>query len=135
MKSYLIAFILVFVAWFALDFVIHQIILAATYQATAELWRPKNEMKAGLGIVVTAFVALAFTGIYGALVNPKSLSTGIKYGMLYGLAAGASMGFGSYCYMPIPVSLALTWFAGTLVQMTLAGAIVGAIIRSSPAQA
>lgn len=111
---------------------IHGIILGPTYPATSNLWRPENEMKAGLGTLVSAFVAFAFTGIYGAFVNPKSLSAGLKYGMLYGLAAGASMGFGSYCYMPIPVGLTLTWFVGTLVKMILAGALVGAFIKSTP---
>jgi hypothetical protein len=60
------------------------------------------------------------------------MATGLKFGMLYGLAAGVSMGIGSYCYMPISIGLALTWFVGSLMQMMVAGAIVGAVIKSSP---
>lgn len=135
MKSYLIAFILVFVAWFLTDFLIHGIILKSTYAATAALWRPEAEMNRGLATLVTAIAALAFTGIYGALINPKSMAAGIKFGMLYGLAAGVSMGLGSYCYMPISIGLALMWFVGTLIQMLIAGAIVGTAIKTSPPEA
>lgn len=135
MKSYLIAFILVFVAWFLTDFLIHGIILKSTYAATAALWRPEAEMNSGLATLVTAIAALAFTGIYGALINPKSMAAGIKFGMLYGLAAGVSMGLGSYCYTPISIGLALMWFVGTLIQMVIAGAIVGTAIKTSPPEA
>ncbi len=131
MKSYLIAFIMVFVAWFLTDFLIHGIILKATYAETAALWRPEAEINHGLSTLVTAIVALAFTGIYGALVNPKSMAAGLKFGMLYGLAAGVSMGIGSYCYMPISIGLALTWFVGSFIQMLIAGAIVGTLIKTS----
>jgi len=40
-----------------------------------------------------------------------------------GLAAGISMGFDSYSYMLIPLSLAVRWFAGTLTEAIVAGVI------------
>ena len=40
------------------------------------------------------------------------------------------MGFGSYSYMPIPLTLAWSWFLGSWVEAITAGAIVGAIIKS-----
>ena len=49
--------------------------------------------------------------------------------LVIGLASGISMGFGSYCVMPIPLSLALIWFIGTWIESTVAGAIVGAIVK------
>ncbi len=39
------------------------------------------------------------------------------------------MGYGTYSYMPIPHSLALFWFLGTVIQTTLAGLLVGLIIK------
>jgi hypothetical protein len=39
------------------------------------------------------------------------------------------MGFGSYPYMPIPLSPAMSWCAGTLAEAIVAGALVGVIIR------
>ena len=43
--------------------------------------------------------AVCLVGIYGSLVGEKSLAVGLKFGALFGLAAGISMGFGSYCYI------------------------------------
>ncbi len=40
------------------------------------------------------------------------------------------MGFGSYTYMPIPFSLALSWFFGAFIEMTVAGVIVGWLIKT-----
>jgi hypothetical protein len=58
------------------------------------------------------------------------VAAGAKYGLVYGLAAGISMGFGSYLYMPIPYSLAWGWFLGCLVESIIGGALAGWIIRS-----
>jgi hypothetical protein len=129
MKRYLLAVLAVFVTWSALDFLCHGVILQSTYAATASLWRPMPEMKMGLMRLVTLVSAACFTGIYWALVNPKSSTAGLKYGLLFGLGAGFAMGFGTYSYMPVPLFLSLVWFGNALVQAQVAGAIVSAIIK------
>ncbi|MBI4558910.1 MAG: hypothetical protein HY706_15110 [Candidatus Hydrogenedentes bacterium] len=130
MKRFVLALIAIFVAWSVLDFLIHGVILMRTYEATAELWRPMEQMKMGIMRMVTLVVAAAFTGLYATLVSPKNLVAGLKFGLLFGVATGLSMGFGTYSVMPIPARLAVVWFVGTLAETTVAGALVGAIIRS-----
>lgn len=49
--------------------------------------------------------------------------------MLFGLGAGVSMGYGSYSVMPIPYHMAFTWFLGSVVEATVGGLILGAIVR------
>ena len=126
----LLAIVAVFIAWSALDFVIHGMLLASTYEATAELWRPMDEMSMPLMYSVTLVFTVCFVLIYALLVAQRSLSSGLLYGTLFGLATGVSMGFGSYTYMPIPLTLAVSWFAGVLVELIVGGAIVGAILKS-----
>ena len=128
-KRTLLAIIAIFISWSVLDFVIHGVLLQSTYEATASLWRPMEEMKMGLMYMVTLLLIVCFVLIYALLISDKSVATGIKYGVLFGLGIGISMGFGSYSYMPIPYTLAFTWFAGSLVQSIVAGAIVGAIVK------
>jgi hypothetical protein len=128
-KRTLLAIIAVFIAWSLLDFVIHGVILQSTYEATAALWRPMAEMKMGLMYLVTLLFTVCFVLIYALLISGKSMAAGIKYGVLFGLATGVSMGFGSYSYMPIPYTLAFTWFAGTMVEVIVAGVIVGAMVK------
>jgi len=132
---YILAVIAIFVAWAVLDIAIHGVILGPTYAQQPELWRPMEEMKMGLMYVVTLVSAAAFAGIYGLLVSPKSIGTGLKYGFLFGIAFGFSMGFGTYSVMPIPFHMAVVWCLGTVVELLIAGAVVGAIMKPAPRDA
>lgn len=129
-KRAILALIAVFIAWSILDFLIHGLLLQPIYKATPSLWRPMDEMKMPLMYLVTLVFTACFVAIYGLLVGQKSLLSGIKFGALFGLATGISMGFGSYSYMPIPLPLAWGWFFGSWIEAIPAGAIVGAVLRS-----
>lgn len=135
MKRLLLAVIAVFVTWQLLDVLLHGLLLMKTYQETESLWRPMNEMKFVLMRLVGLLAAVVFVVIYAGLVHSKSVGTGLKYGFLFGLSAGASMGFGTYCVMPIPLSLAVAWCAGALVSGTIGGLLVGAIVKGAGAPA
>ena len=129
-KRTIISIITIFVAWSLLDFVIHGVLLQQAYMDTAHLWRPMNEMNMPLMYLVTLAYVTCFVLIYLIFIRNKSLLTGMKFGALFGTAAGISMGFGSFSYMPIPLSLALSWFAGMLVESVVAGTLVGLILKS-----
>lgn len=128
-KKILLAAVVVFVLWSVLDYIIHGVILKSAYESTASLWRPMAEMKMGLMYVTVFIAALAFSAIYGWLVGEKSLVVGLTYGLLYGIGVGVGIGYGAYSVMPIPYSMALTWILGTVVETTLGGLLLGAIIR------
>lgn len=130
LKQTIWATIAVFILWSLLDFLIHGVMLQSIYQETANLWRPEDEMKMPLMSLVTLIFSICFVSIYSYLIKPKSLSSGIKYGLIFGIATSVSMGFGSYCYMPIPLSLAFSWFIGSLIEIFLAGLIVGLIVKT-----
>jgi hypothetical protein len=129
MKRIVLAVVAVFVAWSAMDFVIHGLILASSYEATARLWRPMNEMKMGVIYLAVLINALAFVCIYALLIAEKGIGSGVKYGLLFGLGTGVSMGFGTYAFLAIPLYMAVAWFIGTLVETLVGGIIVGSIIR------
>jgi uncharacterized protein with PQ loop repeat len=131
LKQTIWSVIAVFILWSVLDFLIHSVLLQSTYQETAHLWRPMDEMKMPLMSFVTLTFSICFVSIYSYLIDSKSLQSGIKYGVIFGIATGTSMGFGSYCYMPIPLSLAFSWFAASLVELSLAGLVVGLVIKTS----
>lgn len=128
-KQTLWAIIAVFISWSILDFLIHGVMLKSAYQATADLWRAEDEMKMALMSVITLIYAVSFVCIYSFLINPKSQLSGIKFGVILGLGVGISMGFGSYSYMPIPLGLAFSWFLASLIELSIAGVIVGFIIK------
>ena len=129
-KKIFLAALVVFVLWSVLDFIVHGVILKSAYASTASLWRPVAEMKMGLMYVTVFIAALAFSAIYGYLVAKKSAMVGLTYGLLYGIAVGVGMGYGSYSMMPIPYSMALTWFLSTALKGILGGLLLGAIIKN-----
>ncbi len=137
-KRSIISVIAVFILWSVLDYVIHGVILKGPYEETAAFWRPEAEMKMGLMSLVTFVYALVFVCIFAGFFQERTIATGLKYGLLLGVAAGTGMGFGMYSVMPIPAGMAVTWFLGTLVEMAVAGTISGGILsyqsRSSAAQ-
>jgi hypothetical protein len=128
-KKVIIGTIAVFVAWMVLDALIHQVILGAAYKATAELWRPMEEMKNVLMVIVVLISAVVFVYIYAEFVAKKSMNTAIKYGIIFGIGVGISMGYGTYAVMDIPYFMALTWFLGTVVETTLGGMLLGIIVK------
>lgn len=130
LKRTILAVAAVFIAWSILDYVLHGLLLRSTYEATAHLWRPMDQLNMHLMYSVTLVFSACFVLIYGLLIGQKSLASGILFGALFGLATGISMGFGSYTYLPIPLTLAWSWFFGSWIEAIAAGAIVGAIVKS-----
>ena len=86
-------------------------------------------MNIALIYVSVAVAAVAFCWIYGALIAPRTMATGVQYGLAWGIGLGIGMGYGTYAVMPIPYHMALTWFLGTVVEAAVAGVLVGAILR------
>ena len=129
MKKILMATVVVFVAWVALDWIMHGMILQSAYASTPTLWRPMQEMKMGTLYFAVLMSALAFTWIYAKFVGKKSMGTGLAYGLWSGFGTGVGMGYGTYAVMPIPYMMAFVWFAGTVVEAGVAGIIVGSMIK------
>lgn len=133
-KKIILAIVVVFVGWGVLDFIIHGVILKEAYQETMEFWRPQAEMKLTLMYIVSLLCSAGFVLTYHWFVSNKSTMTGLKFGLMWGIVAGLSMGYGSYSVMPIPYSMALTWFLGTLVEMGFAGWITGMVVKEDGAK-
>ncbi len=129
MKKVILTVLAVFISWSVMDFVIHGVILRSSYAATPSLWRPMGEMKMSVMYVSVFIASLTFVLIYFQLISKKGISTGLKYGLLFGLGTGVPMGYGSYSVMPIPYLMAFTWCFGSVVEAIVGGLIVGSIIR------
>lgn len=128
-KRTILAVVAVFLAWSLLDVVIHQLILMGEYGATADHWRPPDEIMIGLIYVVTLISAGVFVSIYKLLICRKEMGRAVQYGLLFGVAVGIGMGYGSYAVMPLTHKIALVWFLGTVVQGGVAGALMGLIVK------
>ena len=128
MKRPLAAGLAILVAWMMIDALMHRLVLAPIYEASAVLWRPFDQLNIALIYAVTFVLIGVFVGVYWLLVRPKSFGTGLATGAFVGLALGISSGFGTFIHMPIPLALAWGWFLGGWLKGLVAGGIVGAMI-------
>lgn len=130
MKKTILAILAVFVSWQVLDMLIHNVILMSAYEETSALWRPMEEMMMGLMMLVSVIAAVCFVLIYDLFFKDKNMMAGLKYGIIFGIGAGISMGYGTYSVMPITDTIALGWFLGTVVEGAAAGMVTGLIIKN-----
>jgi len=129
MKKMLVATLAVFIAWLVLDFLIHGVILRAAYEATPALWREPGQAKMPLYVLTVLVGAYCFCRIYATWIRPKSLHTGLQYGIWFGVGTGIAMGYGTYAFQPIPYYMALSWFLGHTVEAIAGGILAGALIK------
>lgn len=135
MKRSLGASIAILIAWTLVDALTHRLFLAPMYEASANLWRPLDEMSAPLIYVVTFALVGVFVGTYSLLVRPRSLRNGLMLGAFMGLALGMASGFGTFIHMPVPLALAWGWFIAGWLKGIVAGGILGAVITDPGADA
>jgi hypothetical protein len=129
MKSSLLAILAVFVLWSAMDFVIHGLVLASPYAMTPQLWRPMIEMKMGVMYLTVLIAAASFVAIYAWFITDKCVKTALRYGLVFGIGSGVSMGYGSYSVMPLPYEIALGWCLGAIIEAVAAGWVTGMIVK------
>lgn len=134
-KNTIVSIIAVFVAWTAIDFYVHGFYLSKTYEATASLWRPHDEMKQLHMFGSRFIVAAAFVLIYAMLIGNKGFVKALAYGLLSGIASGTGMGLGTFSYMPISEFLATSWAVSELVKYGVAGFVLGWCFRPNSAAA
>ena len=115
------------------DFVIHQLWLGPFYQMHAQWWRSANEMQTLRGVMVTSEIALAvlLTFIYSKGYEPgkQTLGQGFRFGFLMGLLLFLPSTLMQHFVYPYPITLLFNWFIGGLIQITLAGIMIGYLYK------
>ena len=130
MKKFIICSLAIFVTWTVIDFLVHGIYLKEYYLQTADLWRPQGEAKMFLNSVVVLISSAIFTLIYMSLISNKSFTRALAFGLLMGVIAGISMGYGFYAFSPVPYHMAMTWFLVNLGEGLIAGVLLALIVKS-----
>ena len=114
-KRFFISAIAAFVFVFLYEFLVHGFLLMDLYKQTAEMWRPEGEgnmlfmFMSQLGFAAVA--AYIFTLHY----ESKGVGEGVRFGLCIGMLIGA-IDIGTYCYMPIPMVLMLSWVLASLLK-------------------
>lgn len=129
----LAAFAILFIA----GFLVHGVLLGATYRQMREAgfsFRPEEAMRHKLwGIWISdALYSILFAWVYANGREEKPwLAQGIRYGILMTLFTVVPSSINDYVAYNLPHELVLHWMIAGLITLILMGVAVAAILRKS----
>jgi hypothetical protein len=127
-KSLVLTIIVAFAYVFASDFIIHGFVLGKSYQETASLWRPEQEMQSYMLWMLLGqfFVASSFAVVFARGYEGKGIMEGIRFALLM-IPFSLAPCFIQYAVTPIPSSLLWAWVGLGGIQALGAGVVVALI--------
>jgi ABC-type multidrug transport system permease subunit len=134
-KTFWIGFVVVYVAWQALGFVIHETMMAETYQGLVSTFRPEAEMNdmMWMMMVSSAVMMYMFCFIFTRGYEGKGIMEGMRYGVLIAFMMASPMVIEQHVIYSIPENVATTWLVATFVSFIIVGAIFAAIYKPETA--
>ena len=130
-KKYLLTALAAFGFVFIFEFVVHGVLLKDMYVETAHLWRTEEESKMQFITLGQIVYALATAFLFTKICDTEYFkNNGLRYGLLLGILM-ASPTIASYCYMPVPLALWLSWVATELVKGLGTGIVIALIYSSA----
>ena len=130
-KKFLIAWLVMFVLYFAFGFIVHGILLHDDYLATG-IMRPEEQQQGMMGLMILAHVMLAgaFTWIYARGVENKPwLGQGLRFGLAVAFLAVIPLYLIYYVVQPLPSSLVCKQIVFDTVCTLILGAVVAFLYR------
>ena len=129
-KRFALATIGAFLFVFVFEFLWHGILMKGMYDATSSVWRPEEESNMLFIFAAQFLFALVLAFIYTKIGKHISCKRGIAFGFFTGLLM-AMPELGTYCYLPIPLTITLMWMLSTLIKGLGAGMTIAAIYRDN----
>ena len=134
-KRFLIAWVVVFIAWFLGSFVVHGVLLHADYLALPNLFRTEADSQAYFPYMILAHVILsgAFVWIYARGVEAKPwLPQGLRFGGAVALLTVVPTYMIYYVVQPMPGATVVKQIVFDGILIVLLGAVAAFMHRSPP---
>ncbi len=116
-----------------LDMIYQGGVLGRMYAATAYMWRTQQQMGELMpyGLITTLVASFILVYIYhrGYEGKRNRIEEGVRFGLIIGLLTAFPMAVWTYIIMPIPLAMAAGWFGIGMLEMLVAGAIIGAMYK------
>jgi len=131
-KRFLIAWIIIFVAWMGGSFVVHGLLLHDDYMQLPNLFRPEADARQYFPLMIVAHLILAgaFVWIYaqGAQAKPW-LAQGIRFGIAIALLTAVPTYMIYYVVQPMPGMVVVKQIVFDGILTVILGSIVAALYR------
>ncbi|HXI47190.1 MAG TPA: hypothetical protein VNH39_01285 [Steroidobacteraceae bacterium] len=133
-KKFVIAWIVLFVAWLLGDFVVHAVLLRADYLHLANLYRTEGDQQKYFSLMILAHVIMsgALVWIYarGAEAKPW-MAQGVRFGAAVALLTAVPTYMIYFVVQPMPGDVAIKQILFESVLMLMLGTIVAWLYRDA----
>jgi hypothetical protein len=134
-KKFIIAWIVLFVAWFLGSFVVHGLLLRSDYMQLANLFRTEGDEQKYFPLMILAHVILsgALVWIYarGAEAKPW-MAQGVRFGIAVALLTSVPTYMIYFVVQPMPGDVVIKQIVCDGVLMVVLGMIVAWLHRDTP---
>ena len=137
-KKFIIAWIVLFVAWFLGSFVVHGVLLRSDYMQLSNLFRPESEEQKYFPLMILAHVILsgAFVWIYARGVESKPwMAQGTRFGGAVALLTIVPTYLIYFVVQPMPAGVVIKQILFDGVLLVILGAIVAWLYRDTATRA
>jgi hypothetical protein len=132
-KRFVIAWVVLFVAWMIEGFVVHGLLLSSDYLQLPQLFRPQADAQGYFGWMVLAhvFAAGAFVWIYerGISAERPWLGQGLRFGIAVALLTVVPTYLIYYAVQPMPGAMVVKQIVFDAIGVAVLGVIVGWLHR------
>lgn len=126
----LIAAVISFVFSILYNGLVHLVILRTANKQVESLRRVDFSSKAWISLLATLATSFIFTAIYSLFVSEKSTRRGLFFGLCFGLFIVIIVDVNQFVLYPLPFSLVASWALFGIIEFSLIGMIVGAIVKN-----
>lgn len=137
-KKFVIAWVVLFIAYMAGSFVVHATLLHSEYMQLSSLFRTEADQQRFFPLMLLAHVlfAGAFVWIYARGVEAKPwVEQGIRYGIAVALLCIVPTYLIYFAVQPMPQALVIKQIIFDSVVMVILGIIVAWLYRAPPTRA
>jgi hypothetical protein len=135
-RKFIVAWIVLFVAWFLGDFVIHGVLLHADYMQLPNLYRTPSDGQGFFPFMMLAHLIMAgaFVWIYARGVESKPwVAQGVRFGVATALLNIVPLYMIYYAVQPLPGTMVVRQIVFGSILMVLLGLIVAWLYRNRAA--
>jgi hypothetical protein len=135
-RKFIIAWIVILVAWFLGSFLVHGVLLGADYKALGALFRTDADAQQYFPLMILAhvFLAGAFTWIYARGVEAKPwLGQGVRFGVAVAFLTTIPTYLIYYVVQPMPAAVVAKQIVFDGLLMVILGVIAGWLYRGGKA--
>jgi len=137
-KKFVIAWIVLFVAWLVGSFVVHGMLLRPDYMQLSSLFRLESDQQRYFPLMILAHVILAgaFVWIYARGVESKPwLPQGLRFGIAVALLTIVPSYLIYFVVQPMPAAVVVKQILFDGLLLLILGAIVAWLYRDTPTPA